>query len=142
MRLGSREIVDRQQETGNSPIAAAALIITLCLQRKWKKEDRSTDKLDSISAEIVSVKKTLAEHIATDAESDARQARRRIIDFSDECRRGTRHSEEHFDNVLEDIDAYEKYCTAHPEFENRKAVQSISFIIEIYDKCKRLNDFI
>ena len=65
-----------------------------------------------------------------------------IIDFSDECRRGTRHSEEHFDNVLEDIDAYEKYCAAHPQFENRKAVQSIRFIVEIYDECKRKNDFI
>lgn len=127
---------------GAALIAAAVSIVSLCLQRKWKKNDQSAGKLDAISTEVQSVKNTLTAHIATDAESDAKQARRRIIDFSDECRRGTRHSEEHFDNVLEDIDAYEKYCAAHPQFENRKAVQSIRFIVEIYDECKRKNDFI
>ena len=127
---------------GAALIAAAVSIISLCLQRKWKKDDQSAGKLDEISAEVQSVKNTLTAHIATDAEADAKQARRRIIDFSDECRRGTRHSEEHFDNVLEDIDAYEKYCVAHPQFVNRKAVQSIQFIVEIYDECKRKNDFI
>lgn len=127
---------------GAALIAAAVSIVSLCLQRKWKKDDQSAGKLDAISTEVQSVKNTLTAHIATDAEADAKQARRRIIDFSDECRRGTRHSEEHFDNVLEDIDAYEKYCAAHPQFENRKAVQSIRFIVEIYDECKRKNDFI
>lgn len=127
---------------GAALIAAAVSIVSLCLQRKWKKDDQSAGKLDAISTEVQSVKDTLTAHIATDAEADAKQARRRIIDFSDECRRGTRHSEEHFDNVLEDIDAYEKYCAAHPQFENRKAVQSIRFIVEIYDECKRKNDFI
>lgn len=127
---------------GAALIAAAASIVSLCLQRKWKKDDQSAGKLDAISTEVQSVKSTLIAHIATDAEADAKQARRRIIDFSDECRRGTRHSEEHFDNVFADIDAYEKYCAAHPQFENRKAVQSIQFIVEIYDECKRKNDFI
>ena len=101
---------------GAALIAAAVSIISLCLQRKWKKDDQSAGKLDEISAEVQSVKNTLTAHIATD--------------------------EEHFDNVLEDIDAYEKYCVAHPQFENRKAVQSIQFIVEIYDECKRKNDFI
>lgn len=127
---------------GAALIAAAVSIVSLCLQRKWKKDDQSAGKLDAISTEVQSVKNTLTAHIESDAEADAKQARRRIIDFSDECRRGTRHSEEHFDNVLEDIDAYEKYCAAHPQFENRKAVQSIRFIVEIYDECKRKNDFI
>ena len=127
---------------GAALIAAAASIVSLCLQRTWKKDDQSAGKLDAISTEVQSVKSTLTAHIATDAEADAKQSRRRIIDFSDECRRGTRHSEEHFDNVLADIDAYEKYCAAHPQFENRKAVQSIRFIVEIYDECKRKNDFI
>lgn len=127
---------------GAALIAAAVSIVSLCLQRKWKKDDQSAGKLDAISTEVQSVKNTLTAHIETDAEADAKQARRRIIDFSDECRRGTRHSEEHFDNVLEDIDAYEKYCASHPQFENRKAVQSIRFIVEIYDECKRKNDFI
>jgi len=127
---------------GAALISAAASILALCLQRKWQKEDRSADKLDAISAEVTSVKKTLNEHIATDAEADAKQARRRIIDFADECRRGVRHSEEHFDNILEDITFYRQYCDEHPKFKNEKASHSIRFIEEIYDKCKRENGFI
>lgn len=127
---------------GAALISAAASILALCLQRKWQKEDRSADKLDTISAEVQSVKQTLTEHIATDAEADTKQARRRIIDFADECRRGVRHSEEHFDNILEDITFYRQYCDAHPKFKNEKASHSIRFIEEIYDKCKRENGFI
>ena len=127
---------------GAALISAVASILALCLQRKWQKEDRSADKLDAINAEVTSVKKTLNEHIATDAEADAKQARRRIIDFADECRRGVRHSEEHFDNILEDITFYRQYCDEHPKFKNEKASHSIRFIEEIYDKCKRENGFI
>ena len=127
---------------GAALVAAVSSLLSLLLQRHWQKKDRTTNRLDEISAEVKSVKDTLLQHIQTDAEQDALQARRRIIGFSDECRRGERHSEEHFDNILEDIDAYEKYCADHPKFENRKAVQSIRFIVDIYDTCKRSNDFI
>lgn len=127
---------------GGAIVAAIVSIVTLLLNRKWQKEDRSADKLDAIRVEVRDVKTTLAAHIAADAEGDAKQARRRIIDFSDECRRGTLHSIEHFDNVLEDIDTYEKYCADHPKFENRKAVQSIQSILDIYEECKRENKFI
>ena len=127
---------------GGALIAATVSVVTLLLNRKWAKEDRKSDKLDAIRSEVAAVRRTLTDHIAADAEADAKQARRRIIAFSDECRRGTRHSEEHFDNVLEDVDAYETYCNTHPTFANRKAVQSIRFIVDVYDRCKRTNDFI
>lgn len=122
------------------PVIAAAVtvagtVINLLLQRHFAKKDKTADRISHLQS-------TLDTHIAEDAEHDAKQARRRIIGFADECRRGTRHSEEHFDNVLEDVDAYNKYCAAHPEFENSKAVQSIRFITDVYDRCKRTNDFI
>ena len=127
---------------GSALIAAVASIVSLLLNRKWQKEDRGADKLDAISQEITDVKRTLTDHITADAENDAKQARRRIIAFADECRRGLQHSEEHFDNVLDDITAYNQYCIDHPRFENSKAVLSIRFITEVYDRCKRTNDFI
>ena len=69
-------------------------------------------------------------------------ARRRIIDFSDECRRGVRHSEEHWENVLDDVTAYRNYCNNHKDFENSKCVLSIELIEELYKKVKLENDFI
>ena len=127
---------------GGALIAAVVSIVTLFLNRKWQKEDRTADRISELSVKIDNVQSALQNHIAENAEQDALQARRRIIDFSDECRRGTRHSEEHFDNVLDDITMYERYCDEHPKFKNRKAESSTRFIIDIYDQTKRNNDFI
>lgn len=42
--------------------------------------------------------------------------RYRILRFDDEIRHKIRHSKEHFDQILEDIDKYEKYCRENPDF--------------------------
>lgn len=128
--------------SGGGLIAAIVSIVTLLLNRKWTKEDRAADKQDQIVQEIGLVKANLSQHIADNAQEDAKQARRRIIVFADECRRSIKHSEEHFENVLEDIDAYRRYCRNTPSFENSKAVASTKFVLDCYDKAKRTNDFI
>ena len=127
---------------GGALIAAVVSIVTLILNRKWQKEDRRMDKLDAITAELVTVKQTLNDHIDADTQHNAKQARRRVIEFSDECRRGVLHSKEHFENVLEDADYYEQYCATHKHFENSKAEQSIRFVKDTYDQCKRENKYI
>ncbi len=127
---------------GGALIAAITSIITLLLQRKWQKEDRSADKLDAMTAQIGKIEKSLNEHIENDAENDAKQARRRIIVFADECRRKVKHSEEHFDNVLDDITFYQQFCDDHPKFKNKKAEQSIAFVLDVSSECKRSNDYI
>lgn len=123
-------------------VTSIGAFITTLMNRVWQIRDRKSDKIDAVSAEVKEIKDTLKSHIAEDEIRDILQARRRIIDFADECRRGTKHSEEHFNNVLSDIDTYERYCNDHPNFENRQAVSSIAFVAEIYDQCKRDNDFI
>ena len=123
---------------GGALIAAVVSIVTLFLQRKWKKEDEQS----GILAEILSIKKALQDHITEQDKSEALRARRRIIDFSDECRRGVKHSEEHFESVLEDVTAYERYCKKHKEFENSKCVLSIEMIKNLYTKTKLEDDFI
>lgn len=138
---------------GTSLVTGLFMLIGQFLSRKWQKTDKKAevetnkDKLqrerdEKQSEKLDQIAKTLSDHIDAEAEKDARQARRRIIEFADECRRGTRHSEEHFCNVLEDIDDYERYCDRHPLFKNKKAEQSIGFILEVYDKCKHENSFI
>lgn len=127
---------------GGALIAAFVSILTLLLNRKWQKEDRTTDRLTELSEQIDDVQNTLDSHIKADAENDAKQARRRIIVFSDECRRGMLHSSEHFDSVLDDITAYRNFCNIHPGFKNEKAAHSIKYVEEVYDKAKRENAFI
>ena len=69
-------------------------------------------------------------------------ARIRILRFGDECTRGLSHSEEHFNQVLDDINAYERYCNAHPEYKNAKAVLTIARIKEIYTERLENGDFL
>ena len=127
---------------GGALIAAFVSILTLLLQRKWQKEDRTADRITELSETVNGVKTTLDAHIKADAENDAKQARRRIISFSDECRRGLLHSSEHFDSVLDDITFYRQYCEDHPKFKNEKAAHSIRYIEDVYDETKRENKFI
>jgi hypothetical protein len=128
---------------GGSIITAIVAITTLLLNRKWQKEDRTADRITELSGKINDVQTTLNAHIKSDAENDAKQARRRIISFSDECRRGLQHSEEHFTSILDDITDYKYYCEhVNPKFKNEKAVHSIKFIEEVYAKAQKENKFI
>lgn len=71
-----------------------------------------------------------------------RQARQRILRFSDEILYAQRHSKEHFDEILEDIDLYEDYCREHEEYENNKAVLAITIIRDVYKTCLKEHDFL
>ncbi len=71
-----------------------------------------------------------------------RQARQRILRFNDEILFNQRHSKEHFDEVLDNIDIYEDYCATHEDYENNKAVLAISTIREVYKECLRNHDFL
>jgi len=73
---------------------------------------------------------------------DALAARRRILRFADEIRRKERHSEEYFNNILDDIKDYQNYCDTHPGFKNDKAIMSIEIIDECWIKCVKDNDFL
>lgn len=127
---------------GGALITATVSIVTLLLNRKWQKEDKTADRITELSGKIDKVQSDLKDHIIRDAEADAKQARRRIINFADECRRGLRHSSEHFDSILDDITFYKHYCEEHPSFKNEKAAHSIKYVDDVYDKTKRENAFI
>lgn len=75
-------------------------------------------------------------------ENNAKIARYRIIRFADEIRHDVRHTEEHFNQIVEDIDTYENYCVEHPKFPNEKATLSIDTVRRIYQKCRDENSFL
>lgn len=74
--------------------------------------------------------------------SQVTQARIRILRFNDELLRDEPHSKEFFDNVLEDVDVYERYCIAHPQYRNSKAVLAIANIRRCYEKHEADRDFL
>ena len=74
---------------------------------------------------------------------EAVTARYRIIAFDDELRHSdTKHSEERFGQIIDDIDVYERYCREHPKFANNKAVRATKNIMRVYEDCCKENSFV
>lgn len=68
--------------------------------------------------------------------------RREILQFADELRRGVKHSQETFDQILADIDTYDRYCEKHKNFQNNKTVAAKKKILDVYSRCMDENDFL
>lgn len=73
---------------------------------------------------------------------NVRQSRQRILRFCDEILFDQRHSKEHFDEILEDIDLYEKYCREHKDYKNNRVGLAISTIRDVYARCLKTHDFL
>lgn len=76
------------------------------------------------------------------AEQSARNSRARILRFGDEILHGTKHTQEHFDEILGCITEYTKYCDEHPDFMNHVTVKTTQHILDVYDQCRRENSFL
>ncbi len=100
---------------------------------KWRQQ--SINIQQSMNGQIHDLSKKMDKLSKSSDEGMAYTWRYRILRFDDEIRHKIRHSKEHFDQILDDIDKYEKYCRENPDFPNNKAVFAIRNIRETYDKC-------
>lgn len=122
--------------------SGAMAILNAALQRKWNKADKQDSQQDAVLAKLDKIEQRMDRMEAEDAEREAKHARIRILRFGDECSHEVRHSREHFEQVIEDVDAYEAYCRDHPDFKNNKAVLTIKLIKETYQRRLVSNDFL
>ena len=83
----------------------------------------------------IGMRNELTQFIQRAEEERIDRARSRILRFNDEVMMGERHSKEHFDEILVDIDRYEDYCDKHEDYENNKAVLAIKTIKDEYAYC-------
>lgn len=96
----------------------------------------------SMSDELNSVTNALKKLEREIKEGQVTTSRYRIIRFDDEIRHEEKHTKEHFDQILEDIGAYENYCSTHPDYKNNKAVLAIENIKATYKKCAQEHTFL
>lgn len=75
-------------------------------------------------------------------EDKALLARTHILRFADEVYQSEKHSKDYFDDILADIDSYEKYCEAHPEFRNNRTTMSAERIRDIYAHLMETHGFL
>ena len=100
------------------------------------------EQVNDLQSEIKNIKTEIDTLKKEEELERTRQARQRILRFSDEILFEQRHSKEHFDEILDDIDTYEEYCRTHEEYENNKAILAIATIREVYKDCLKTHDFL
>lgn len=100
------------------------------------------DKIGDLEKKVDDIQSKQEEAEAVAEEREAVNCRIRILAFSDELRRNIRHSQESFDQVFSDIDKYEKFCDANPNFQNNKTVLAKERIKAAYEGCMDQNDFL
>lgn len=100
------------------------------------------EQVSDVKTEVANMKQEIDDFKKEEELERVRQARQRILRFNDEILFEKRHSKEHFDEVLDDIDTYEEYCRTHEDYENNKAVLAIETIREVYMDCLKTHDFL
>lgn len=75
-------------------------------------------------------------------QNEAITCRARLVRFNKELINREKHTEEEFDQALDDCTKYERFCAKNPDFRNNKAVLSIENIKRCYKQCEEQNDFL
>ena len=93
-------------------------------------------------ATIEKVQDTLNKHMKENEDEKARNQRYRILRFYDEICEGRRHSESHFEDILDDCSEYRKYTATHPDFKNNRGEIAMEEIQETYRRVKHDGGFL
>lgn len=114
--------------------ASAGCLVTL-LTNQLRSLKRHKNAMESIVKKLDDIETKVDEQ-------SMRSSRYRIIRFDDELTMGFKHSIDHFNQIIEDIDVYQTYCDTHPHFVNHKGKNAMKRILKAYDdrKEKEKND--
>ncbi len=129
-------------------IAIVTIIPTIISNRRKTQDSISsmqyaiTADINATKKEVAAVKQSFDDHVDEYEENKAKQARYRILRFYDEICDKKRHSESHFEDVLDDIDFYEAYCATHPSFKNNRGKAAMEYIKETYSTVKAKGGFL
>lgn len=118
-------------------VALVGIIPTIRSNRK-----KTQESIDQMQGSITTLQETLDKHIKEDEDDKARAQRYRILQFYDELCEEKKHSESHFEDILDDIDSYEAYCDKHPEFKNNRGKAAMQYITDTYYKVKSKGGFL
>lgn len=99
-------------------------------------------ELKIVKEDLSGVHKELDSMKEAEEVREANAARNRILRFDDELRRKIDHSEEFWDQTLDDVTFYRGYCDSHAKYPNSKADYAMKNIEETYHEVKKENKFI
>lgn len=100
------------------------------------------DQINDIKTEVKSMDKKIEKLDYRVDESNAIQARSRILRFGDEVSHGQNHSRDHFQQIFVDITNYDSFCTDHPDFKNNMTKITAKRIEDDYVERDKTNNFL
>lgn len=124
--------------TSSAVVGAVVSLVQFFFTRK----DKSDERLAGIETKLDKLAATIEDNRAQRKRDKADDARRRILAASDEVLHCVPHSKEWWDQINDDVTEYNKYCTAHPDYRNNKAVHAIDNLDKEYSKKLEINDFL
>ena len=148
METAAVEVIGFAELLKTASVAAAVAgvfsLVTLFINRFWAKRDEKKGRLKEIQESISSMDGKLNDHIAADDERYAVQCRTRILRFADELINEPKHlhTQGNFEQTLQDITDYDRYCDEHPKFRNELTLRSAEIIRKVYDECAREHKFL
>ena len=126
---------------GNIVVAVVAIIPTIITNRK-KTQDSIKQSNEATDKRIDKMQESFDSHVRDYEAAKAASQRYRILRFYDEVCSGQKHSESHFEDILDDIDSYENYCEHHKEFKNNRGHVAMLYIRDTYGKIKSKGGFL
>ncbi len=117
------------------------IIVALISSDKVANRVTKRIKIDDLSGKVEKLDKTVTDLDNKFEINKADTYRTRILRFNGEVKRGTKHDEEEFNDVIDAIDAYEVYCQNHPEYHNNKCSLAIENVKRVYKECLQNNSF-
>lgn len=99
-------------------------------------------ELKTVKEDLNGVHKELDSMKEAEEVREANAARNRILRFDDELRRKIDHSEEFWDQTLDDVTFYRSFCDSHDKYPNSKADYAMKNIEVTYHEVKKENKFI
>ena len=106
--------------------------VQFLITRKDNRQDNNKEILDRLNAldeKVDKIESSLDER-------DAVLARTHILRFKDEIYNNgaTSHSQEYFEQTLDDIQTYNQFCAENPRFANGRTKAASKYIQEEYDR--------
>ena len=88
----------------------------------------------ALKENVLEVNSQILEIKESESKTQAENARMRILRFNDETLHNVNHSKEHYEQIIMDIEKYDAYCDAHPDFKNHITKVSSKRILEDYEQ--------
>ena len=125
-----------------SLLGIVVTVIPTIIANRKKTQESIKQTTEAMENRIDKLQTSYDAHVKDYEAAKASSQRYRILRFYDEVCEDRKHSESHFEDILDDIDSYEQYCEQHREYKNNRGHVAMKYIQDTYAKVKAKGGFL